>query len=92
MLTPLHLACTYGQTSTARILLENNADIQCAGEKGQTSLHKACAVGNIALVEMITWSAKMAGESKVLNNVSRVYGYRDIVGQPDILLHRTYRC
>ena len=58
LLTPLHLACTYGQISVARILLENGADITSSGEKKQTALHKAAAVGNATLVEMVTFAAR----------------------------------
>ena len=57
-LSPLHLSCTYGQEAVTKLLLENGADIRSSGEKKQTSLHKACAVGNVNLVKMITFAAE----------------------------------
>eukprot|EP00094_Tigriopus_californicus_P006606 TCALIF_06362-PA protein Name:"Similar to trpa-1 Transient receptor potential cation channel subfamily A member 1 homolog (Caenorhabditis elegans)" AED:0.12 eAED:0.12 QI:8/0.6/0.31/0.93/1/1/16/267/1355 len=57
-LTPLHLACTYGQANTAKILLEHGANILSIGEKYQSALHKAAAIGNLELVEMLTAVAK----------------------------------
>lgn len=57
-LTPLHLACTYGQANTAKILLEHGANILSTGEKHQSALHKAAAIGNLGLVEMLTAVAK----------------------------------
>ena len=53
-LTPLHLACTYGQVANTKVLLNAGADIKSLGEKGQTSLHKAAAIGNTELVILIT--------------------------------------
>ncbi len=57
MLTPLHLACTYGMVGATRILLENGASLKNSGERKQTALHKACAVGMFNQVEMITYAA-----------------------------------
>ena len=57
-LTPLHLACTYGQIEVARLLLENGASIRSIGEKKQTSLHKAAAVGNVELVKMLIYAVE----------------------------------
>lgn len=52
-LTPLHMAVSYGQISSTRILLENGAKVENMGEKKQTSLHKACTVGEIKIVQML---------------------------------------
>ncbi len=66
LLTPLHLACTYGMVTVAKILLENGANIRSSGEKKQTALHKACAVGSFRLVDMLTYAAKqMYGKDEI---------------------------
>jgi len=57
-LTPLNLACSHGQVVVAESLINHKADLQSVGEKGQTCLHKAAAIGNIELVKLITNAAK----------------------------------
>lgn len=68
-MTPLHLACTYGQLEATKILVQYNADLMSFGEKKQTSLHKACAVGSVELVEVITEAAKKRLGKKGLDDV-----------------------
>ena len=57
---------------TAKILIQFDADLTSSGEKGQTSLHKACAVGNIELVKVITDAARKTLGKKGLAAVSIV--------------------
>ncbi len=53
LLTPLHLACSYGQIEEAAVLLEFNARIDAMGYRKQTALHKACSVGEKNLVALL---------------------------------------
>ncbi len=71
LLTPLHLACTYGMVEVARILLEQGADILVSGEKKQTALHKAASVGNFTLVEMVTDAAHQVYGRKAIATVNQ---------------------
>ena len=52
-LTPLHLACTYDQVGVVKVLLDSGANIRCSGEKLQTPLHKAAAVGSLEIVDLL---------------------------------------
>ena len=68
-MTPLHMACSHGQVGVAEALIDCKADLQSVGEKRQTCLHKAAAIGNVDLVRMITNAAQAQG-SDVLLKVS----------------------
>ena len=41
-----------------KLLLESGASLKSTGEKKQMPLHKACAIGNFSIVEMLTYAAK----------------------------------
>ena len=73
LLTPLHLACTYGQIEVAKILLESGAQIRSFGEKHQSSLHKAAAVGNRDIVRMLIYAAEQVYGQHEIEQVYFLY-------------------
>ena len=50
-LTPLHMACTYGQEGCVRILIGAGANLASRDEKQQDCLHKAAQVYYIQLTK-----------------------------------------
>ena len=53
------------RTDSAKILLENGADIDAQDVNGWTSLHKACQIGNVEMVELLI--SKKANPKKTSN-------------------------
>lgn len=52
--TPLHLACNHQQNSEcAKLLLENDTNIDERDFKGMTPLHLACSAGNLDIVNIL---------------------------------------
>ena len=51
--TALHLACLNGHKNVASYLIENNADLEAADNRGQTVLHSAVHQGQAAIVELL---------------------------------------
>src|SRR5262249_47289444 len=51
--TPLHLAASFGEIRTARVLIEAGADVNAAGPMDQTPLHNAASRGHVAVVELL---------------------------------------
>ena len=51
--TPLHEACAEGHLESARVLLDNGADIDNKNEDEQTPFHLAAEAGHIDLVELL---------------------------------------
>jgi ankyrin repeat protein len=51
--TLLHWAAAFGEPRTARVLIEAGADVNAAGEQGETPLHCAAAAGHLAVVELL---------------------------------------
>ncbi len=52
-ITPLHQACTNGNTDMLELLLENGANINAQSYNGITPLHQACAKGNADMLELL---------------------------------------
>ncbi|CAF1432971.1 unnamed protein product [Rotaria sordida] len=52
-ITPLHYACSTGNTEVARTLLEDKADREARTPEGDTPLHNACLLGKAAIVELL---------------------------------------
>ena len=51
--TPLHIACRNGCLALVELLLRNGADLEAAGETGDTPLHEATAFGREQIVEVL---------------------------------------
>ena len=51
--TALHLACLNGHKHVASYLIENNANLEAADNRGQTVLHSAVHQGQAAIVELL---------------------------------------
>jgi ankyrin repeat protein len=51
--TPLHVAAVYGQTNTARLLVQQGAKVQLYNHAGFTPLHLAALHGSTALVSVL---------------------------------------
>jgi ankyrin repeat protein len=51
--TPLHLAATFGQLQTVRVLVDAGAEVNVAGPMGETPLHAAAQHGHLLVVEYL---------------------------------------
>ena len=51
--TLLHLATSFGQFTTARVLIDAGADVNAAGPEGKTPLHLAANFGELATVRAL---------------------------------------
>lgn len=50
--TPLHIACTMGDTEVTQWLVKKGADVNAVDSTGRTPLHEACQKGDL---EMVKW-------------------------------------
>ncbi|XP_035677305.1 myotrophin-like [Branchiostoma floridae] len=51
--TPLHLASEYGQTEVAKLLIQNEANLEARDMGQSTPLHKAAAEGHTGTCELL---------------------------------------
>jgi len=51
--SPLHLAASFGEDRTARVLIDAGADVNAVGPQGKTPLHLAAASGRLAVVRAL---------------------------------------
>ncbi len=63
--TPLHYACRYGQTETARLLIENNASVNAYHFQRDTPLHVAVEFGHPACAELLIEEESEVGHYKL---------------------------
>jgi ankyrin repeat protein len=52
-LTALHLAASYGHTTTVSVLLKSGANINAATSAKATALHEAALLGHGAVVDLL---------------------------------------
>ena len=60
MYTPLHAACSSGQLSVVRLLLDYSVEVDAVSAQGNTSLHIACLNGqDMVASELISHGASI---------------------------------
>merc|ERR1712062_551482 len=63
--TAWHLACEYGQTEIAQLIIQNSEnfgiDLNAKDDFGRTALHEACFNGETETVQMILKNCKEFG-------------------------------
>ena len=51
--TPLHVVAIWGDVESARILLDNGAEIDVSAEEDHTALHEAISQGHLEMVRLL---------------------------------------
>jgi len=51
--TPLHIVAVWGDLDSARILIQEGACLDVAGEQGCTPLHEAAMQGHVEVVKLL---------------------------------------